>query len=640
MKETGHSPVALLFPPLVNTGFGNYYPSLAVLAGFLKREGIHSIQLDLNEALAEHLLQDHILDELKEGKFIPGTAHLPPKSNAALAARVLSLHKHQLYDAEGKHAFNQFSAGPAYLLKDLTDPYHINYTIGKILLHHQDSWPLQEWYMNFYRTEQVETAVENADIIGISVAMGPQLAPAIFLAEYLKTCFPDRKIILGGPGISLLEKEDLSAFLYYCRFIDAAVKYDGEKPLLKLVHAFRENNWKPWEIPGVSCIHEGKYTEVPPEKGLHLNDMAWAHYDKKLVNRLSNPEIGISLTRGCYWGECAYCDFVELYEGSPAFRTRRAADFVDELEFQVQEHGLRNFTFITEAIPPGFARRFSTLIMERQLKITWGSFAMVDARFSQELFDLMAASGCDSLVLGVETTIDRVLALVKKQAHREEILDFIQKGHASGIKLYVNLIPDLPTTNYQEAMDALEDFKAVADCIYGIAIFPFEATRSSEIGRNPEAYGLSTAALRDHEMDTGQAEFASNHLRILDDAMTAEERQQVIKAYKTFSVDVGNQPYYQPSYTPEQPGIFKYNGEYLDILEYEDGCQVFNWKMRKAWETTKGMRVLMQRLEQHNDAVFTHAEFTGLYGAEVGNYLLAELLDHGVIIQLTSPYGN
>ena len=36
--------VALIFPPLVETNFGSYYPSTAVLAGYLASVGILSVQ--------------------------------------------------------------------------------------------------------------------------------------------------------------------------------------------------------------------------------------------------------------------------------------------------------------------------------------------------------------------------------------------------------------------------------------------------------------------------------------------------------------------------------------------------------------------------------------------------------------------
>ena len=46
----------LIFPPLIKSNFGEYYPATAVLAAFLGKHGYESLQLDLNERFAEHLL--------------------------------------------------------------------------------------------------------------------------------------------------------------------------------------------------------------------------------------------------------------------------------------------------------------------------------------------------------------------------------------------------------------------------------------------------------------------------------------------------------------------------------------------------------------------------------------------------------
>jgi hypothetical protein len=189
------------------------------------------------------------------------------------------------------------------------------------------------------------------------------------------------------------------------------------------------------------------------------------------------------------------------------------------------------FTFVTESIPPAFARRMCKLILERGLKIRWTSFAMVDRRFDRSLLELMAESGCEFLVIGMETTVTRVLKLVHKSADREENLRFLKDAKAAGVKLRVNLIPDLPSTTYAEALESLEDIRALADCVTSLAVFPFEPTRSSNVGRNPGKFGLLPLAGGD---DTGIFSYALNHLQSVDPAMTAEERADVHRRYDEF----------------------------------------------------------------------------------------------------------
>ncbi len=177
--------------------------------------------------------------------------------------------------------------------------------------------------------------------------------------------------------------------------------------------------------------------------------------------------------------------------------------------------------------PPSFALKFSELAIAHDLDIAWGSFAMVDRHFGSRHFDAMARSGCDHLVIGLETMTDRVLKLVHKYATGADNLRFLKAAHAAGIALFINLIPDLPTTTYAEAIESLSRLDDAQDLLTSVAIFPFEATRSSQIGRTPERYGINVADLTG---DSGQAGFASNHLRIVvrHDARGAFHRHRAL----------------------------------------------------------------------------------------------------------------
>jgi hypothetical protein len=81
-------------------------------------------------------------------------------------------------------------------------------------------------------------------------------------------------------------------------------------------------------------------------------------------------------------------------------------------------------------------------------------------------------------------------------------------------------------------MASLADIRDNAEFIDGVAVFPFEPTRSSNVGRNPERFGL--LPLVDGE-DTGIFRYALNHLQSYDPAMTAAQRAEVHRIYKDFA---------------------------------------------------------------------------------------------------------
>jgi hypothetical protein len=517
--------IILVYPPLASTSFGKYYPSTAVLAAYLAEAGVGTRQEDLNQQFAEYLLDDSVLE-------LYGTGTLcSVDSKAAAAARWASGHRDVLADPAGclrAAAYGEYGR----TLGALADPLTIDPGPAALLAGDQGASPeILSVYRSFYRHSGIAGRAAGAALVGISVPMGPQLVAALMLAAVLKEADPGLRIVLGGPTMSLMNPADLETLLDQHPAVDAIVRFDGEKPLLELARQVLAGRWDPAAIAGVSARAGGRVRHQPPAAGPEVNRLPYPLYSRELLARLVTPTLAITQARGCYWGKCDYCDFVELFDGSPPFRGRHPDGFVAELEHLVTEYGVDRFTFVTESIPPAFARRMSKLILERGLRIRWTSFAMVDRRFDRSLLELMAQSGCEYLVIGMETTVTRVLKLVHKSADREENIRFLKEASAAGVKLRVNLIPDLPTTTYAEALESLEDIRALADCVSGLAVFPFEPTRSSNVGRNPSRFGL--LPLADGE-DTGVFSYALNHLQSVDPAMTPEERADVHRRYKEF----------------------------------------------------------------------------------------------------------
>src|SRR3989337_2163014 len=76
--------VALVFPPLLEESFRAYYPSTAVLAGYLSARGFSSLQTDLNEDFATNLLKPEYLEQM--AKVSIGFGRTLPISHTCSAA--------------------------------------------------------------------------------------------------------------------------------------------------------------------------------------------------------------------------------------------------------------------------------------------------------------------------------------------------------------------------------------------------------------------------------------------------------------------------------------------------------------------------------------------------------------------------
>ncbi|MFG3287127.1 B12-binding domain-containing radical SAM protein [Streptomyces sp. NPDC048111] len=556
-------PVTLIFPPLIESNFGSFFPSTAVLAAFLEENGIGCSQEDLNEEFALFLLEDACLDRLAGGQ-VDGVAE---DSLVAAAARWAAKNRNRLIDAQGRHCFGTDRYGAdsksAYAMELIARPFSLDPGPEVLRAVGTGRHP-QDAFEQFYAQSGITGRIaEDTALIGISVPMGPQLEPALMLAALLRESHPQAKIVLGGPTLSLMEPDDLAILLRHHPAVDCVVRFDGEHPLLTLARRAVDGAFSPAGIPGVSYRHEDDVVHAAPAPGPNINKLPPPAYPAEAIDRLADPTLAITQARGCYWGKCDYCDFIELYDGSAPFRGRHPNNFVDEIQGLVEKFGARRFKFITESIPPAFARRMSQAIIDRGLDIDWNSFAMVDRRFDKEVLGLMVESGCEFLIIGMETTSTRVLKLVNKSADREENLRFLQDARDVGMKLRINLIPNLPSTTFREAIDTLDDIKGLADCIETLTVFPFEATRSSNVGRNPEQFGLVSSAPTEV---SAQAQYALNHFHSIDPAMTREEFTEAVRLYREFADEVSRRQIIHDS-GPDMSGALRIPVEDIDFLD-------------------------------------------------------------------------
>lgn len=536
MADASVPRIALIFPPLVETNFARYFPSTAVLAAYLDSRGLKVTQLDLNEEFALYLAHSDRLDQFRQGRF-PFSVAQDTITKATIAATLLVHNCHLLFDEQGRHCFR--APGVRELMIRLAAPFSTDPQIEQLTAPEFHRAPAVQFFETFFE-QHVLAIPDTVVLIGISVAMGCQLLPALVLSAVLKRRRPDLVVVAGGPTFSLMALDDIEALLRAFQSISCIIRFDGELPLYTVAQQVIDGSINLDSVSGASFVDGDHVTHNPPGPGPRLDDLPFAQYDRLLMSRLAFPEIGVIQARGCYWGNCAYCDFIELYGGSPPYRTRSVQRFVDEVEYQLGIHGNHSISVITESIPASFASKLSTELQCRGLNVRWDSFAMVDRRFTDEVFRQLAAGGCSHLVIGMESMNDRVLALVGKSATREENIRFMKAAAQAGVPLAINIIPDLPTTTYDEAMTDLAIFKEHRRLIYSVSVFPFEATRSSAIGRNPGEFGLLQSSDAQYTTNPAQAQFAANHLHWHDPAMSRGERKQIIDAYRAFESDVNS----------------------------------------------------------------------------------------------------
>jgi hypothetical protein len=651
---TEHSRVLLVFPPVVTTNFGRYYPSLAALAAYLERESIPADQLDLNNDLLEFCVSPERLEAIiaagdslleRGGDEEP---EVDSRMKQVLAARAAQ-GRSAFYDVQGKLLPAGHALAPTEILGALSHDYYLDVPLEQICA--ETFWRLSQVQalQAFIRGHRrLHDRLAAALVLGISVPMGPQLAPGLVLArEAAERGVP---VVLGGPTVTLLRRADLARLLQAHPWVTALIPYQGEEPLMRLIGEMvdqgRRDDWH--EVPGVLSLDRASDLAgtAAAAGSRRLSALPFGSYDRCQLGRLSDPEVAIRQAEGCYWGRCAYCDYVELYPktGRTHYRPQGIGVLVDEIEHHVKTYGVRRFVLITEAVPPRVARTMSEEIVARGLEVQWSSFAMVDPGFDRETLSAMADGGCTHLVVGVETMADRVLQLVRKRATRELTERFFTDCRAAGIPLIINLIPNLPSTTRADALESLACIERHLDCFLDISIFPFEATVSSDIGRDPARFGLTVLPIADDDM-SGQAEFAANHLAITDPAMSPEELRDVLGRHYDLAARVCSGPARQSAVSAylADAGCWHLDREHLDVYlprSADRGPITFNWRTGVVSQYPSAWRPILGAFDTPSgldgagvvQAVAAAMDLRGVEAEAVAFFVLSHLESRGMLV--------
>jgi Fe-S oxidoreductase len=137
----------------------------------------------------------------------------------------------------------------------------------------------------------------------------------------------------------------------------------------------------------------------------------WQLYAYKNGNYRRTPGTYIMSGRDCWWGKCTFCSWPQLY---PEFRSRKAANVLDEIEILVNRYGVKEIMDDSGSFPIGpWLKEFCDGMISRGLnkKVTLDCNMRFGALSADE-YKLMRKAGFRFLLFGIESanqaTLDRI----------------------------------------------------------------------------------------------------------------------------------------------------------------------------------------------------------------------------------------
>ncbi|PKN04074.1 MAG: B12-binding domain-containing radical SAM protein, partial [Deltaproteobacteria bacterium HGW-Deltaproteobacteria-9] len=231
----------------------------------------------------------------------------------------------------------------------------------------------------------------------------------------VKSINPDVLTMMGGPHVSFTVGETLRTYPE----IDLIFIGEADDTIVEFAPLIRQKNrWK--SIQGIAyrlgdeIINNGKRDFImdvdripqPARRLLPISRYRALGYPASMITG-----------RGCPHG-CIFCLGRKMV-GSKV-RRRSTGLVLDEME-QIAGLGFDRINIADDLFASDTKRvkEICSGMKERSLKLAWSAFARVDT-VNQEMFDAMAAAGCDSISFGVESGSPEMLKRVKKGIKLEQ----------------------------------------------------------------------------------------------------------------------------------------------------------------------------------------------------------------------------
>ena len=263
------------------------------------------------------------------------------------------------------------------------------------------------------------------------------------LANWIKTLWPQTKIVLGGPHASSLPAEIMRRE----PAVDCVVCGEGEKTFLNLIKCW-EQKGDLGTVKGIVYRKGNKVIHNAPRP--FMKNLSALPHPAKIF-----PYEKISTSRGCPF-KCQFCSSSQFWGRGIRYHSPKWV--VDEIEYLYRNHGIREIYFNDDVFTAEHERVKAICkgIIDRGLFIRFNCMSRVNTLCPERLKWLKRA-GCFRIDFGVESGSKRLLRAMGKKATSEQAVRAFRMTREAGIETGCFIIIGFPG----EADDSIKATKAL-----------------------------------------------------------------------------------------------------------------------------------------------------------------------------------
>ncbi|RJP28240.1 MAG: radical SAM protein [Candidatus Omnitrophota bacterium] len=288
--------------------------------------------------------------------------------------------------------------------------------------------------------------------VGCMCNMLPYLIAAL---KILKRKFPDKIIILGGPGPSDVYEPLMKNF----SFIDFIVRGEGEETIIELINSL-DNPGNFSKVNGISYRYAGQVYHNP---------------DRQLMPSLDSvPDLDLSLvsskynffyfftSRGCPFN-CGYCN-------NASFWRRRVRQIglkrvFDEIGRIIERFGVKNIGAGDDTFFASSRERieeFATLYKKNGHTFRWSAHHRINL-FDEGVMDLVKDMNMKEILMGIDSASNRMLKALGRNYTIEQALKVSKLALKYINALRVTFIYGFPNETLEDFLLTLEAILCLRD---------------------------------------------------------------------------------------------------------------------------------------------------------------------------------
>ncbi|PRP97399.1 (Dimethylallyl)adenosine tRNA methylthiotransferase MiaB [Enhygromyxa salina] len=301
-------------------------------------------------------------------------------------------------------------------------------------------------------------AAEDLRVVALTTTLYTHPQPILELVAFVREHRPETTIVIGGPYIAgqakALTPELFEEQLLYLGGDIYVISAEGEAALCEIVDALaRGASLDPIHNLG---IRRGQRV-VFSERSVEYNNLSASRVDYQLFPPGAFGRFVTTRTAKSCPFSCAFCGFPER---AGRYTVLSVDEVAAELDAIAELGGVDTLTIIDDTfnVPKRRFKDILRLMIARDYGFRWNSFYRCD-HGDDETLELMAAAGCEGVILGVESGSDRILEIMNKSARRKHYLRAIPRLEALGVACYASLIVGFPgetSESVSETIDLIE----------------------------------------------------------------------------------------------------------------------------------------------------------------------------------------